>query len=102
MSFLDYNLLKGKLNKTAGNEWKGPGEVPSEKSYEKDSTYKEDGEGKFPIREDSSHEASDIADARRLIHHVSPADQEKVKSRICRIYKSKPDKYQKEYDDFCK
>jgi len=101
MSFLDYEFLKNRIHKTA-SEGQKQGEVPSDKAYKEDASYKENGEGKFPIRENSSFESKDISDARRLMHHVSPEDQKKVKERICHIYKSKPDKYQKEYDEFCK
>lgn len=76
---LEQNRLKKKANKFP--------EHPTEHQYEKDYTYKEDGEGKFPLRTEGPDSVlkKDISDAKRLEHHVSPADQAKVNHRIDKI-----------------
>jgi hypothetical protein len=83
----DYEFLKAKLNKIAN---KYP-EVPTEKQYEQSASYFEDGEPKFPIRHGKNVPEvvtrKDIADAKRLMHHVSPENQEKVKAHIEKVEK---------------
>ena len=87
-----WNELESKLEqyrlKKKAEKWP---DHPSDKSYEKDSTYEENGQGKFPLRENAPDSVlkKDISDAKRLEHNVSPENQAKVNNRIEKIEKEK-------------
>jgi len=59
-------------------------EHPSEKAYDEDATYKEDGKGKFPIRPGNP---KDAIDALRLEHHAPADEQPKVHEKACKELK---------------
>ena len=81
---MDYIALKNKLKEIKASKFP---DHPTEKQYENNASYYEDGKPKFPIRENAPAAVveKDISDAKKLEHHVSPADQTKVEENIKRV-----------------
>lgn len=86
-SAIDFDLIKERLkyhNQLKLNQYRkliaSFSEVPSDKAYQEDATYHEDGKGKFPIR---PGDPKDAEDALRLEHHAPADEQPKVHEKAC-------------------